>query len=471
MKKYSYIFLLLAAASCTRDLTDLNKDVKNPTDAPSYALFTYGQKELVGLLTTSDVNTSGYRFVVQYWQQTTYADESRYNFDERELNKHWWDGFYTDVLGNLEAARDLIPEYTADPAAQKNQAAMIDIMEAAAWHYVVTTYGNVPYSEALNIESAFPKYDDANTIYLDLIKRLTDASAALNPAAGGFGDADVLYGSNINRWKKLANTLKLKMAMTLADADPARARTFAEEAVQAGVIGNAAESAVYRYLSSPPNNNPVWADVVQSGRNDFVACRTIVDSLLAKTDPRLQQYFTPNVGGVYAGGAPGVLSDYEDFSHIGPIMAAADNPGVLVDYCETEFLLAEAAARGFAVGGTAEAHYNKAVEASFIAWGLTAASAAAHLAKPGVKFVAADWKKYIGVQKWIAFVNRGADAWLEWRRLDYPQLEVAHEAVSDIPLRVKYSVDEQNINRRNYEQGAQAIGGDEVDTKLWFDKF
>ena len=70
----------------------------------------------------------------------------------------------------------------------------------------VTTYGNVPYSEALNIESAFPKYDDANAIYLDLIKRLTDASAALNPAAGGFGDADVLYGSNINRWKKLANT-------------------------------------------------------------------------------------------------------------------------------------------------------------------------------------------------------------------------------------------------------------------------
>ena len=75
------------------------------------------------------------------------------------------------------------------------------------------------------------------------------------------------------------------------------------------------------------------------------------------------------------------------------------------------------------------------------------------------------------IQKWIALYNRGWDAWIEWRRLDYPQLIPGALALSEIPLRYPYPVNEQNVNGANYEQAAAAIGGDLVETKLWWNKF
>jgi Susd and RagB outer membrane lipoprotein len=63
------------------------------------------------------------------------------------------------------------------------------------------------------------------------------------------------------------------------------------------------------------------------------------------------------------------------------------------------------------------------------------------------------------------------DAWISWRRLDNPQLLPATDALTDIPLRFPYPVNEQNVNRINYEAASTAIGGDDVATKLWWDKF
>ncbi|MER3497879.1 MAG: hypothetical protein C4308_04220 [Chitinophagaceae bacterium] len=106
-------------------------------------------------------------------------------------------------------------------------------------------------------------------------------------------------------------------------------------------------------------------------------------------------------------------------------------------------------------------------------WGGTPTEAATYLAQPSVNYVTAPgtYKQKIGIQKWIALYNRGWDAWIEWRRLDYPQLPPAVDAVSVIPLRYPYPVNEQNVKRVNYEAAAAAIGGDDVDTRLWWDKF
>ena len=142
-----------------------------------------------------------------------------------------------------------------------------------------------------------------------------------------------------------------------------------------------------------------------------------------------------------------------------------------MSYSEIEFFLAEGAQRGYNVGGTAAQHYNNAVTASILEWGGTEAEAAAYLAQPQVAYDAANWKQRIGEQKWIALYNRGWDAWIEQRRLDYPQLVAPATALSAYPLRFTYPVTEQNLNRVNYEQAAQAIGGDLVTTKLFWDKY
>ncbi len=473
MKKiiYSLSVIALMGIGCTKDLSSLNVDPKNPSTAPSYAFFTNAQRSLTNTLSSANVNLNIFRLIVQHWQETQYVDESQYDLATREINDAVWNALYRDVLRDLQESKNLIPTDVQDAGVQKNELAIIEVMQVVAWYYLVTTYGDIPYTEALDIDKPFPKYDDAQTIYNDLLTRLDAAIGNLNTGVGSFGASDLIYNGNVSLWKKFANSFKLKMAITIADVDNTRAKAVAESAVVSGVFASNADNAELNYLSAPPNTNPVWVDLVQSGRDDFVAASTLIDFMESAADPRLDNFFTRDGSGGWSGGTPGVQTDYASKSHVSPTITAPDFPGLLMDYAEVEFLLAEAAQRGYNVGGTAAGHYAEAIRASVIYWGGTTTEANTYLAQPGVAYDAGNWHMSIGTQKWIALYNRGWDAWIEWRRLDYPQLLPATGAQSDIPLRYPYPVNEQNVNRVNYEAAAIAIGGDEVDTALWWDVF
>lgn len=464
-------FILLLGA-CKKDLTDLNNDPKNPSVVFSWTLYTNAQKSLARTLASSNVNLNVFRLITQYWQETTYLNESRYNLTTRNIPANLWTAFYRDVLADLNAARKLIPTDVSDADVQKNQLAILDITEVLTYYYLVTTYGNIPYSEAMDIDNVYPKYDDAKTVYNDLMSRLDADIAALNTAAGSFGTADIIYGGDIARWKAFANSFKLKMAITIADDDDGKAKAAAEAAVAAGVLTSNAGNAKIIFKASPPNTNPVWEDLVQSGRKDFVAASTIVKMTDSLHDPRLPLFVTVDGSGGYSGGGPGRSSNYSTYSKPHELLTNPEYPHTLLDYAEVEFLLAEAAARGYNVGGTAATHYNNAITASMEDWGASDADAVVYLAQADVAYATAGgtYKQKIGIQKWIALYNRGLDSWIEWKRLDYPQLQPAFRAVSDIPVRFTYPVNEQNYNARNYDAAAAAIGGDVVETRLWFDK-
>jgi hypothetical protein len=474
MKKLLYALsaLVLVLTACTKDLSSLNVDPKNPATAPSYAFFTNAQRALSNTLASSNVNLNIFRLIVQHWQETQYTEESNYDLGGREINDAVWNAFYRDVLRDLQEAKNLIPNDVKDAGLQKNQLALVEIMQVYSYYYLVTTYGDIPYTEALDINNPFPKYDDAQTVYNDLLSRLDAAIGNLDPATGSFGGADIVYGGDVAKWQKFANSFKLKMGMTIADSDPAKAKTVVESAIAAGVFTSNDDNALFAYQGAPPNTNPIWVDLVQSGRDDFVPASTLINQMQSLNDPRMNDYFTFDASGTkYSGGNPGESSSYAQLSHVNPAITEPDFPGTLLDYSEVEFLLAEAVLRGYTVTGTALEHYNSAITASIEYWGGTAAEATAYLAQPGVVLDATNWKQSIGIQKWIALYNRGMDAWIEWRRLDYPQLEPAAEAVSGIPVRYPYPVNEQNVNSKNYDAAAQAVGGDVVETKLWWDKF
>jgi len=475
MKKIILIILsvVLVTTSCRRNITDLNVDPKNPSSGPSYSFFTNAQRTLMNTVTSSNVNLNIFRLIVQYWQETTYTDESNYDLATRSIHDAVWNALYRDVLRDLQESKNLIPTDVLDADTRKNQIAIADIMQVVAWYYLVTTYGNIPYTEALDISKPFPKYDDAKTIYYDLLNRLNTDISNLNTSGESFGDADIIYGGDVAAWKNFANSFKLKMGMTIADDDNAKAKATVESAVASGVFTSNADNAEFQYSSSPPNTNPIWVDLIQSGRKDFVAASTIVNAMKNRNDPRLDDYFTLDANNTYSGGNPGASSNYSTFSKPDEAITAPDFPALLLDYSEVEFFLAEAVERGYSVGGTAQLHYNNAVTASIVYWGGTTTEATTYLAQASVDYLTAPgtYKQKIGTQKWIALYNRGWDAWIEWRRLDYPQLTPAVDALSAIPLRYPYPVNEQNVNRINYEAAAAAIGGDFVTTKLWWDKF
>ncbi len=474
MKKLFLIALLplFTIVACRKDLTSLNVDPKNPQTAPSSAFFTSGQKAMTDLLTSTNVNDNIFRLIVQYWTETTYTDESNYDIVTRQIPRQIWNGLYRDVIRDFREAKKLIPDQVANAAVQQNQLAITEIMEVMAWYYLVTTFGDIPYSEALEINTLQPKYDNQKTIYLDLLTRLNAAIADLDEGAASFGSADLIYGGDVEMWQKFANSFKVKMGMTIADDDNTLARSTVESAVAAGVFTSNADNASFTYQTSPPNTNPVWTDLVQSGRKDFVVTNTIVNKMEALNDPRLDDYFSfDNTGSDYSGGIPGAGNNFATFSKPADAIQAPEFPALLLSYDEVEFFLAEAAQRGYNVGGTAIQHYNNAVTASILYWGGTTTEATAYLLQPSVVYDPVNWKARIGEQKWLALYNRGWDAWIEWRRLDAPAIAAPPTAVSATPLRYTYPIPEQNLNTANYNAAASAVGGDAVTTKLFWDKF
>jgi hypothetical protein len=474
MKKV-LLFLILAGifSACYKDFDELNTDIKNPSSVPPVMLFTGAQRQMADAITNTNVNINIFRLLSQYWTETTYIDESNYDLGTRSIPQNFWNIVYVDVLNPLKKAGELIPDQAGVlPEVLKNQSASVEIMTVYAYSVLVNTYGDIPYSEAMDINNVHPAYDDDAAIVNDLIARLDAAIGNIDAGADGFGGGDVLFGGDMGRWVTFANSLKLRLGMLIADADSGKAAAAVESGA-AGAVGSNGDNIVFAYESSAPNTNPVWVDLIQSGRQDFVAANTLVDKMVGLGDPRVPYYFTTDAGGGYSGGIYGSNNNFATYSKPNDALQAPDYGSILFDYAETEFLLAEAVERGMNVGGTAAEHYANAIRASIENWGGSSADADAYLALPAVAYATAegDWKQKIGTQKWIALYNRGFDAWTEWRRLDHPVLVAPIEAVTDIPVRYTYPVQEQNLNAASWEAASSAIGGDAVTTKLFWDKF
>ena len=494
---------LVFVTSC-KNLDDYdNVNPKAATTVPAVSLVSNAQRMLANTINTSDYNTNPFWFYSQHWAATTYPDESQYNIEIRSINRFFWDALYRDVLSDLNEGKKLITDdplaTIADPTVKEkvrnNQLAAVEVLEVYTWSVLVNTFGDIPYSEALNPENVLPKFDDDATIYADLFVRLDKAIGMFDVTAAGLGSGDLYYNGNVANWVKFANSLKLRMGMMVADADAAKAKSVVEAAASKVFTSNA-DNAKINYLSAAPNTNQLWVSLVQSGRADFVGANTLIDRMNATSDPRLNEYFKPvGTTTTFKGGTYGAPNSYANNSAPNSRLENTQLPGILISWAEVEFLLAEAVERGFAVGGTAMSHYNAGVTASILEWAAypavtspsysapftgyndtnptALAEATAFLAQPEVNYATAPgtYKQKIGNQKWIALYGQPTQAWTEWRRLDAPNLVKPALAISEIPLRLPYPSTEANLNTTNYDAAAAAIGGDVVTTKVFWDKF
>ncbi|TDE14834.1 SusD/RagB family nutrient-binding outer membrane lipoprotein [Dyadobacter psychrotolerans] len=460
---------LLLCSSC-EDLTLLNVDVKNATVASGETFFANAQRDLSDHLHSSTYLANGPasgRLFVQQITSVTYLEGVTY------VQNFSWDALYRDVLKDFSESAKVIsattPLTAAEEIKKKNQLAIIEIMSVYTYSILVDSYGNIPYSQALDFNNVLPKYDDAKTVYLDLISRLSAATARLDAAGTSFGSADLIYAGNVSKWIKMGNSLKLKLGMRIIDAAPAEAAAAVSAAVTSGVFTSNAANALVTYLPEFPNSNPWWSFLVRQNLKYYVGTDVFVNTMNAVSDPRRTAFFAP-VNGQYLGAESGAVSRYESFSALGSRFLVPTLPNIMLDYASVEFLLAEAAERGIANVTNAESHYNAAITASFQYYGVS--GIAAYLAQPAVKYTTAagSWKQKIGTQKWIALFEQGFEAWTEYRRLDFPVLKAPAAAMAaKVPVRFIYPISEQTVNGGSYDAAAKEIGGDLYATRLFWD--
>ncbi len=483
MRILSSIFILfLALSSCKKyDFGDININ-PNPqvnANASTAELFTNVTRQIAGDLTISDATPGIY---VQYFSETQYPGASLYNISRSD-----WSTYYTGVLKDL---KQIIENNSSEPTASAakafgpnaNQIAAARIMKAYLFSIITDRWGDVPYFEALSGNST-PKYDRQSAIYADLFKELREASSQFEgnqPIQG-----ELLFSGDPTKWKRFANSLRMRLAMRLSQADATSARTEFLAAFNDanGFINDNSKNAAFAFLNNRNFRNPWNAKIDQ--RDDLAPSNVFIDTLKGINDARITKYANPTPGAQYIGApygwSQGAITDWaarNPYSRLGTAITNMDAPGYMITAAEMQLLRAEAALRGW-LPATDIAAYYTAIQLSWEQWGVfnqTAFNTYIALPRVNIGTGIADFQgilRRIGLQKWISLYPNGQEAWSEWRRTSFPVLTPARDAPAGrrIPLRMGYPGNEPTLNGTNYQtQVALMPGGDNVETPVWWDK-
>jgi hypothetical protein len=493
MKRYlgriaPVLALALGAAACDNGLTELNVDPNNPPYVGAASILPEAEQAAVTRALGSNFNLTMLGLWSQSFAKIQYIDEDRYALRSTTIDAHWA-GFYG---GPLEDFQKIIEQ--GDSLGRPNWTAIATVMQQWTFQIVTDTWGDVPYSEALQGDlNTRPKYDAQKDVYYGMLAKLASASALFAP--GGptcipgapanctFGAEDAVYGGNAVAWRKFSNSLRLRMAMRISNVDPTKARAefLAAVADTNRVFTSNADNAELHYTGAVPSDNPIYAVFHEGQRYDQVIAKAMVDSLLRLNDPRLPIYADPapngcEEGGVYCGWQNGITrAPAPDFFALSPIGAAfkenAAAPSSMMTYAEVLFLRAEAAAKGW-TGDNAAALYARAIRASMEQYGISDSAILAYLAQPQVAYTGL---RSIYLQKWIALYANGPEQFASWRRETvggehYPGLTpAAASSARQIPMRVFYPASEQSTNEEHWAAAVAANGGGTLyDKPVWW---
>ncbi len=382
------------------------------------------------------------------------------------------------------------------------------ILKVYAMHKTTDYYGPIVYSGFGNADGTTP-YDSQKAVYDQFFAELKTAIDILTPKAADasatfFPSGDATDGTtaagNIQKWVKFANSLRLRLALRISNIDPAKAKTEGEAALAGlGVITSNADNMAYIAEHPVKTYTGPWADINAGG--------AITSIMNGYNDPRRATFFYTGTGGIYQGIRMGTIVDAnyrtakaDLFSKVGPIVE--NNLIPWFNASESYFLKAEAALKGWNVGGSAQSFYEAGISTSFAQLG--AGSAAAYIADDvsmpanftdplnaanniaAQNLVTVKWSdaatnevklQKIITQKWIAGFPDGQEAWAETRRTGYPKLFLPANNFSGgkIPngtfvRRLNFYVNEKTSNPTGYAQGVQLLGGPDTGaTRLWWD--
>jgi hypothetical protein len=480
------VFAALTVVSACGDLTSINQNPNGPTDVPPPSIIGQVIQTIVGNVDgVNSLNIRGGGLWSQYYSQIQYRDEDRYIV--RSGTSGGW-GLYSSALTDIKRMYD-----KGQASNARNWTAVSRILKAYTYSVMTDAMGDLPYREALKGDTILhPAYDTQQMIYDSLFVELSTAAGEFDftPGVPGFESGDLMYGGNLARWRKFANSLRLRLAIHLSQVDPAKAASEAAAAVTAGVFTSNLDNAGLLYLASSPNRNPIYDDA--QNRDDYGMSKTYVDSLTSWNDPRLLDTVFAQINpagtgfqGLQNGLRDGTGTPIVNISRFGAYWRSTPNaPMELLTYSEVLFLEAEAAERGWIPGGSAAAatYYTDAITAAMNQYGINPAHTTAYLAQAKVAYDAAGATlnghlQQIAYQKWVSMFMQGMEAWTEVRRTRIPLLVPGPDAdfgagvAGQIPERLPYDDQENVLNSANVNAAVAAQGfsaSNDIQKPLWF---
>lgn len=420
-----------------------------------------------------DLHTNG-NFWSQYWTQSPAASQykglDQYQPTGSDYDREWAQ-FYSGALMDLKKLQQI-----ADEQKKPQYTAIAKLLTAYAFQVITDVWGDIPFTDALKGETSAgvvlnPKYDRQVIIYDSLIAMTNEGLALINTSDTRKPTTDdVIFGGNMNSWRKFGNTLKLKLYMRLSEVNPSKAQAGIAALMNGTTLFlDSTDNAQVAFYSTSGNRNPLAGEITALNfTQNQVASATAIDSLKANRDPRLAVFYETAFDAIcndlgYIGlrqgnynasaslriSSPGpITGGNADVNCSGSATAARRAPVRFLMGYESLFLQAEAAARNYGTtGASAEDLFKRAIRANFNYLGLTAAAANAYMAGspwgryPGSGPVAAQVKQII-TQKWFSMTGiQGLEAWTEQRHTGYPDFfkpSVNSFLGNELPARFPY---------------------------------
>jgi hypothetical protein len=504
--------ILISLPACNTDsLIDLNDDPNASEVIDWHYLFTNGI-----------VNTAGNRggftntqllycsAMIQHLSDIVYAWNPGDKYFEREdIAGAYFEACYFNMLKNFEEVIKQTGPDGEDPQ-MVNLHHAARVMRVFAYHRCTDLYGDIPYFEANKAfyEGIFyPVFDTQQDIYSDMLNELSEAAEGFdsNYKDETFDLQDIIYDGEVEKWRKFAYSLMLRLAMRISNVDESTAMLYIEEAINGGVFTSNDDIARIPMATGPDlwyNTNGIsrWFIPWDGGLKANLS-NTLIDLLRDNNDPRLM-IISSGIGhfgspdkitdpalqkGIPNGHDANSIRDYEGvtgdvdlettYSRINEMMLDLDDPTLMQTYAEVELLLAEAALNGWHSGDPTE-HYENGIRAAMQMYTVFDPSLSvsdtevdAYLATH--PFDSANGLEMIATQYWVATFLNFFEAYANWRRTGYPVLipvnYPGNHTNGTIPSRLIFDPQSVVANEANYLAAVERMGGDELTTKVWWD--
>lgn len=484
--------LIISLSSC-KDFGDMNVDPNKPVT-------THPQLQLTKIEWSAFQEFGG--------TGPLYANKMLVQTDGENANQYYkWSRGSFDAFGNLRDITKMTEE--ASRISDNTYIAIAKLLRAYYFYNLTLTFGDVPYSQALQVEKdqnqISPAYDDQKAVLKGILQELSEANDILK-SSNSIIAGDIIYNGSASKWRKFVNAFRLKVLLTLSkktgDSDFSIISSFAAVAGNEPIFEEEADNAQLVFLNQEGNRYPEFNS--SSFGSGMYMDSTFIRRLQDREDPRLFIFSTQTKNAKESGKSIDNFSAYEGGDPAAPYAqvntkAAAGNvskvneryykdptaePRVLLGFAEQEFILAEAIVRGW-ISGDAKLHYEQGVKASFKFYQtygkgyeqyVTEGAAQAYLAKPLVNFsnttTAEEKIERIIMQKYLqSFFQSGWTSFYEYLRTGYPSFR--RPAGVAVPFRWIYPQSEYNYNSVNVGEAIKrqfGEGRDLINQQTWWIK-